>query len=117
MRQMRLRRIGLRSVFLLLLVLYGGVGLLVGVGLYVLSTMGISETMGMTALDNLGLWSLVVFPLGYGLAGGLAGLMAAALYNAAAFLTGGIKLGLELDHPVEVEGPEGEDEAGAGGAA
>lgn len=117
MKQMRLRRIGLRSVSLLLLVLYGGVGLLVGVGLYFLSSVGVSETVGMTALDSLGLWSLVVFPVGYGLAGGLVGLMAAALYNAAAFVTGGIKLELELEHPVEVEGPKGEAEAGAGEAA
>lgn len=118
MKRMRLRRIGLRSVFLLLLVLYGVVGLLVGIGLYVLSTVGVTDTVGMTALDRLGLWSLLLFPVGYGLTGGLAGMVAAALYNAAAALTGGIRLELEESHPVEVEAPgrEGrQDLAGSGG--
>lgn len=109
MRRVRLRRIGLRSVFLLFLVLYAGVGLLVGIGLYGLSRAGLAETVGMTAgmtaLDRLGAWSMALFPALYGLIGGFAGLVGAALYNTAAALTGGIRLDLEGSRDVEIEEP------------
>lgn len=124
MRRVRLRRIGLRSIFLLFLVLYGSVGLLVGGGLYVFSTagmteLGLAETVGMTALDRLGPWSLLVFPALYGLVGGIAGAVGGALYNFAAAVTGGIRLELEDSHPVEVESStedSGEGPGGEGGA-
>lgn len=113
MRQVRLRRVGLRSIFVLFLVLYGGVGLLVGGGLYVLSTSGLADTVGMTALDRLGPWSLALFPAVYGLLGGIAGVVGAALYNTAAAITGGIRLELEGSQAVEMEAPAGE-ESGSG---
>lgn len=121
MRRVRLRRIGLRSIFLLFLVLYGGVGLAVGAGLYLLAGAGVvdpalTETVGMTALDRLGAWSLVLFPALYGLVGGIAGAVGAALYNLAATVTGGLRLELEDARRVEVEGGGGgAEEAGAGG--
>lgn len=127
MRRVRLRRVGLRSIFLLFLVLYGGVGLLVGIGLYVLSSAGVTDSVGMTALDRLGPWSMALFPLIYGVVGGIAGTVGAALYNAAAAVTGGIRLDLEGGTAVEVEAPgdaadraadeTGEDGDGGGEAA
>ena len=122
MSRVRLRRIGLRSIFLLFLVLYGGVGLAVGVGLWLLSTTGVvdpalTETVGMTALDRLGAWSLVVFPALYGVVGGAAGVVGGALYNFAAAVTGGLRLELEGSRAVEVEAPAGEGEGGGGDAA
>lgn len=108
MRRVRLRRIGLRSIFLLFLVLYGSVGLAVGVGLYLLAGAGIvdpglTETVGMTALDRLGAWSLLLFPVLYGVVGGIAGLVGGALYNLAAAVTGGLRLTLEDARDVDVE--------------
>ncbi len=121
MRRVRLRRIGLRSIFLLFLVLYGGVGLAVGAGLYLLSTTGfvdpgVAETVGVTALDRLGGWSLVLFPALYGLVGGVAGAVGAALYNLAAAVTGGLRLDLEGAREVGVESPaeEGSDAESGG---
>lgn len=108
MRRVRLRRIGLRSIFLLFLVLYGSVGLAVGAGLYLLAGAGIvdpglTETVGMTALDRLGAWSLALFPVLYGVVGGVAGLVGGALYNLAAAVTGGLRLTLEDERRVDVE--------------
>ena len=121
MSRVRLRRIGLRSIFLLFLVLYGGVGLAVGVGLWLLSTTGVvdpalTETVGMTALDRLGAWSLVVFPALYGLVGGVAGVVGGALYNFAAAVTGGLRLELEGSRAVAVEPTTGEGDAGGDAA-
>lgn len=121
MSRVRLRRIGLRSIFLLFLVLYGGVGLAVGVGLYLLSTTGlvgpeITETVGMTVLDRLGLWQMLLFPVLYGLVGGLAGMVGGALYNLAAAVTGGLRLDLEGSRAVEVEAGGGEEADAEGGA-
>lgn len=120
MRRVRLRRIGLRSIFLLFLVLYGGVGLAVGGGLYLLAGAGIvdpalTEAVGVTALDRLGAWSLVLFPALYGLIGGSAGVAGAALYNLAAAVTGGLRLELEDAHRVEVEEGDGQEGPASGG--
>lgn len=100
----RLRRIGVRSVFLLFLLLYGVVGLLVGAGVGFLSTLELSPAGADTALDRLGWWSLALFPALYGIAGGLTAAVAAVLYNAAAAVTGGVKLEVGVAHEVEVAG-------------
>lgn len=95
----RLRRIGARSVFVLFFVLYGFVGLVVGGLLFGASRVEVLPAVSMTALDRLGAWSLLLFPAGYGLLGGFVGAVAAMLYNFAATFTGGIRLeltGLEV---------------------
>lgn len=103
----RIRRIGVRSVFLLFLVLYGVVGLLVGGAVAVLGNLDMAPETAATAVDALGWWAVPALALGYGLVGGLAGGVAAALYNAAALLTGGIRLELRESTRVRVE-EEGE---------
>lgn len=103
MMRVRVRRIGVRSVFLLFLVIYGLVGLLVGGGLAVLSTLDYGPEVASTLIDRLGWWSLVVFPALYGLVGGMAAAVAAILYNAAAVVMRGVRLDLRVAQEVEVE--------------
>lgn len=95
----RLRHISARSVFLLFLTLYGIVGLLVGLLLTAVTTLGLPTGAELTAVDRLGAWSLLVFPLAYGLVAGLAGAIAAVLYNLAAAISGGIELDLARSAP------------------
>lgn len=90
----RVRRIGARSVFLLLAVLYGFVGLVVGVLLALLAGSDVATPMVQTTIDRLGWWSALLFPLAYGVIGGLAGAVAAVLYNFAAGITGGVRVEL-----------------------
>ena len=100
----RVRRIGARSVFLLLAVLYGFVGLVIGVSLALLADSAFVTPAVQTAIDRLGWWAVVVFPLGYGVIGGLVGGIAAVLYNFAAGLTGGVRV--ELGERGGAEAPE-----------
>lgn len=90
----RVRRVGARSVFLLMAVLYGFVGLSVGVLVALLSGSEYTTPIAQTAIDRLGWWAAVVFPLAYGVVGGLAGGVAAVLYNFAAGITGGVRVEL-----------------------
>lgn len=116
----RLRRISARSVFLLFLTLYGVVGLLVGVLLTAVTTLDLPTGAELTAVDRLGAWSLLVFPLAYGLMAGLAGAVAAVLYNLAAAISGGIELDLSRSaprsgwEPREPPGPRPEGPAAEG---
>ena len=105
----RIRHVGVRSVFLLFLVLYGMVGLVVGTGLAVLGELGIAPEAATTAVDNLGWWAVPVMATGYGLLGGLVGAVGAALYNAAAAVTGGIRLDMRESARIRIEegGEEG----------
>lgn len=94
----RLRRIGTGSVFLVALTLYGIVGFLVGIILAVVSTLELPPGSEVSLISRIGLWSPLVFPVLYGLAGGLSAAVAAALYNAAASVAGGIRVEIpELD--------------------
>ena len=100
----RVRRIGARSVFLVFAVLYGFVGLVIGVVLALLAESAFVTPAVQTAIDRLGWWAAVVFPLGYGLIGGLVGGVAAVLYNFAAGVTGGVRV--ELGERGGSEAPE-----------
>jgi len=102
----RVRRIRARSAFLLAMALYGIVGLLVGIVLGAVSRLEVPVGTEENVLNQLGLWSIIVFPLLFGLMAGVAAGTAAALYNAAAAITGGIW----LDVP-EVEPARSEEEA------
>lgn len=104
----RIRHIGVRSVFLLFLVLYGLVGLMVGGGVAVLGKVAMVPEAAMTAVDALGWWAVPALSLGYGLIGGLAGAVAAALYNVAATFTGGVRMDLERSSRVRIRDEEGD---------
>lgn len=104
----RIRRVGVRSVFLLFLVLYGAVGLVVGGAVAVLGSLDMTPEAAATAVDALGWWAVPVLTLGYGLLGGLVGAVAATLYNMAAAVTGGVRVHMREASPVRIErdGPE-----------
>lgn len=110
----RIRRVGVRSVFLLFLILYGAVGLMVGGVVAVLGSLGMAPEAASTAVDALGWWAVPVLTLLYGLLGGLVGAVAAALYNMAAAVTGGVRVHMREASRVRVEREEaaGEGEAG-----
>ncbi len=88
----QVRRISIRSAFLLAMVLYGIIGLLVGFILAAVSTVDKPPGTEPNLLDQLGVWSVLVFPVVYGLLGGFTLAVAAALYNAGATLVGGIRM-------------------------
>lgn len=98
----RVRRIGVRSTFLLFLVIFGVVGLLVGTGLAVLSSLQLGPEAAETFLDRLGWWAPPLCFLAYGLLGGISAAITAVLYNMGAAVTGGVKVTLDTAHEVEV---------------
>lgn len=79
-------------MFLLASTLYGIIGLLVGVILAVVARLEVPTGTEANLLSRLGLWSIVAFPVLYGLIGGLTAAVAAALYNATAAVVGGIRV-------------------------
>ena len=105
--QVEIRRISIRSAFKLAMVLYGLIGFLVGLVLAVAASVEPQPNI----LTRLGFWSIAVFPVLYGLAGGLTAAVAVALYNAGASLVGGLR----LDFP-EVE-PESDGRVRVAGRA
>jgi len=90
--QVQIRRISLRSVFLVTMALNGIVGFLVGLILAIVATVDVPAGTEPNLLSRLGIWSVVVFPLIYGIGAGFLGAIAAALYNAVASLVGGFRV-------------------------
>ncbi|MCL7926215.1 MAG: hypothetical protein M8860_03095 [marine benthic group bacterium] len=90
--QVQIRRISLRSVFLVTMALNGIVGFLVGLILAIVATVDVPAGTEPNLLSRLGIWSVVVFPLIYGIGAGLLGAIAAALYNSVASLVGGVRV-------------------------
>lgn len=90
--QVQIRRISLRSVFLVTMALNGIVGFLVGLILAIVATVDVPAGTEPNLLSRLGIWSVVVFPLIYGIGAGLLGTIAAALYNSVASLVGGVRV-------------------------
>ena len=90
--QVQVRRISLRSVFFVTMTLYGIVGFLVGLILAVVATIEVPAGTEPNILNRLGVWSVVVFPVLYGIGAGLLGAIAAALYNSVASLVGGVRV-------------------------
>lgn len=88
----QIRRISIRSAFLLAMVLNGLIGLLVGLILAIVATLEVPPGTEPSLLERLGAWSAAVFPVVYGIAGGFAAAVAAALYNAGAALVGGLRV-------------------------
>ncbi|MGB5303470.1 MAG: hypothetical protein WBP17_09990 [Gemmatimonadota bacterium] len=90
--QVEIRRISIRSAFKLAMVLYGLIGFLVGLVLAVAASVEAPAGTEPNILTRLGFWSIAVFPVLYGFAGGLTAAVAVALYNAGASLVGGLRL-------------------------
>lgn len=90
--QVEIRRISIRSAFKLAMVLYGLIGFLVGLVLAVAASVEAPPGSEPNILTRLGFWSIAVFPVLYGFAGGLTAAVAVALYNAGASLVGGLRL-------------------------
>lgn len=109
--QVEIRRISIRSAFKLAMVLYGLIGFLVGLVLAVAASVEVPPGSEPNILTRLGFWSIAVFPVAYGFAGGLTAAVAVALYNAGASLVGGLR----LDFP-EVE-PESDGRVKVAGRA
>lgn len=105
--KVRVRKVGVGSVFLLALVIYGTAGLMVGALVAAAASVPLPQDYQLTVLDRLGPWALAVFPAIYGLAGGIFASVAAILYNLAAAVTRGITLelsGIELADGARQEG-------------
>jgi hypothetical protein len=90
--QVEIRRISIRSAFKLAMVLYGLIGFLVGLVLAVATSQEAPPGSEPNLLTQLGFWSIAVFPVVYGLAGGITAAVAVALYNAGASMVGGLRL-------------------------
>lgn len=95
---MQLKRIGALSLVKVFLVLYGGIGLIVGV-IFALAaiagaTAGMSEEAGPLAGVLFGAGAIVFLPILYAVMGAVAALLIAGLYNLAAGLTGGVEIEL-----------------------
>jgi len=108
--QVQVRRISLRSVFIVTMTLYGIVGFLVGLILAVVATIEVPAGTEPNILNRLGVWSVVVFPVLYGIGAGLLGAIAAALYNSVASLVGGVRV--EIPDLQPRWSPEREEEEG-----
>ena len=90
--QVQIRRVSLRSVFLVTMALFGIVGFLIGLILAVVATIEVPPGTEPNLISRLGIWSVVVVPILYGIGAGLVAAIAAALYNAVASLVGGIRV-------------------------
>ena len=88
----QIRRISLRSVFFVTMALYGIVGFLVGLVLAIVATLEVPAGTEPNILSRLGIWSVVVFPVLYGLGVGLVAVIGAVLYNSVASLVGGVRV-------------------------
>lgn len=99
--QVEVRRISLRSAFKLAMVLYGLIGFLVGLVLAVAASVEAPPGTEPNLLTRLGFWSIAVFPVLYGLAGGFAAAIAVALYNVGASLVGGLRLDIPGVDPAD----------------
>ncbi len=96
-----IRRLGVLSVAKLQGTLYALLGLLAGAVFALFSLFGaaIGSSMGSDSHGSLfgavlGVGAIVFFPVVYGLLGFVVGLLAAALYNLVAGITGGIEIEL-----------------------
>ena len=99
--QVEIRRVSIRSAFKLAMILYGLIGFLVGLVLAVAASVEVPPGTEPNLLTRLGFWSIAVFPVLYGLAGGFTAAVAVALYNAGASLVGGLRIDLPTVHEAE----------------
>lgn len=95
---MVIRRFGIWSVARLYGLLSAAMGLLVGLGIAVASTVGMSMAEGDEPpflAGIFGVGAVVILPIFYGVMGICAGAIGAALYNMLAGVVGGVTLDVE----------------------
>jgi DNA-directed RNA polymerase subunit RPC12/RpoP len=91
----QVKRVGVLSVAVVSAIIYGLLGLLVGLAVAVASFVAPVAPIPVLRGPFLGVAAVVVLPLVYAALGFVVGLLTATVYNAAARLVGGIKLLLE----------------------
>jgi hypothetical protein len=91
---MNLTRIGVLSAGKMLGALYALLGLLIGgiFTLMALAGMSVSPEEGGVGTFAVGVGSIILFPLMYGIMGFIGGLILAALFNVVASLVGGLEV-------------------------
>jgi len=93
-----LKRVGPGSAFKVGLIVYGLIGLIFGafITLFSLIGAGIAGRSAVGAFGGvfLGTFSIIVFPICYGIFGGIFAAIAAAIYNLAAGWVGGLQIDL-----------------------
>jgi hypothetical protein len=98
---MVIRKIGIGSVVKVSGVLYGLLGLLIGLCVALFAVVG----LGAAAASNedvpgwmgslFGIGAIVIFPIMYGVMGVIGGVLLAALYNLVAGITGGLEIDVQ----------------------
>jgi hypothetical protein len=88
-----IRSVGIFSVAKMMGALYAMLGLIVG-GLFALVSLAGVQVEGGGPMVAFGVFSLILFPLMYGILGFIGGLIMAFLYNIVASMVGGIELEL-----------------------
>ncbi len=95
-----LKRVGPGSAFKIGLVVYAFLGLLVGICVALFSMVAGSLT-GMAGADaptarmmgvGMGFGAIIIFPIGYGIVGGIGGAIGALMYNLVAGWVGGLEV-------------------------
>jgi hypothetical protein len=94
---MVIKRVGPMSLAKIAFVLYAGIGLLVGVVVSLISVAGMGARLADSGAPGfiaplIGVGAVVLLPICYGLFGSLGALIGAALFNAAAKMTGGVEI-------------------------
>jgi hypothetical protein len=92
--QVQIRRISTSSAFLVGMALYGLIGFLVGSVLFLVAGLEVPAGTEPSIVERMGVWAIVIVPLGFGLAAGFATAIAAALYNTVTAVVGGIRVEL-----------------------
>jgi hypothetical protein len=92
----KVKRLGVLSVANILGILYAIIGLILGLFIALFSTLGSTFGGDFDPLGfGLGFFSIIVFPILYGVMGWIGGVISAGLYNLVAKWVGGIQVELE----------------------
>ena len=100
---MVINKIGVGSLFKVAACLYGSIGLIIGVCIFLVSLLGLGlPTDGEAGMPNwvapvFGAGAIIILPLLYGILGAIALSLVAMLYNFAARTVGGVQI--EVDRP------------------
>ena len=94
---MILKRVEPFSLGKILMVLYAAIGIIIGVIAALAGMAGLAFGGGGGAAETvfMGLFMVILFPVFYGILGGLGGLLVAFLYNLVAQFIGGLEITLE----------------------
>lgn len=93
---MKIKRIGVLSLGKILATLYALIGLILGAFFTFFSILGLVFYTGQpNAALFLGIASIILFPIAYGIAGFVGGVIIAFLYNIVAAWVGGVELEIE----------------------